>query len=330
MPNVEWIGASSANYTAGRSGYSVTHLAIHYTATNASARNNAIYFSRPGAGASAHYFIDGGGTIYQSVSENDTAWAVGNWTMNCKSISIEVVSAGQDFTSAEIAELTWLTQDIMKRYGIPASRVIRHYDVTGKHCPAPYVNSSKWNALHAQITSGATDGGSYNPPSTPSAPTESAGKVNVWYEGYDDTHGWLGEVCNYNNSNGDGFAGWPHYGMKAIRIRVDKGAIKYRVHVIGGGWLPWVTGSDRNDFNNGYAGDGAGGRYIDGIQIYYETPSGKAYQQAWYRSQTTARAGWLATCCDDGNSISGYDGWAGMYGEPMDRLQISIGDSAPF
>lgn len=329
MPNIEWIGASSANFTYGRSGYSVTHIAVHYTATNASARNNGIYFSRPGANASAHYFLDGSGTIIQSVSENDTAWAVGDWVMNCKSISIEVVSAGQDFSSAEIAELTWLVQDLMKRYGIPASRVIRHYDVTGKHCPAPYVNQNKWNALWSQITSGSTDGSEYEPV-VPDNPTGNLGQVNVTYEGYTQEHGWLGEVTNFNNYDGNGFIGMPYYGMRAIRMKVDKGSIKYRVHLIGSGWLPWVSGYDRNDFNNGFAGNGSGGAYIDGIQIYYYTPSGMAYQQAWYRSQTTQREGYLAVCCDDGSNNNGYDGWAGMYGEPMDRLQISIGSSNPF
>ena len=44
----------------------------------------------------------------------------------------------------------------MAKYGIGSSGVIRHYDVTGKLCPAPYVASSKWAALKARITSGAT------------------------------------------------------------------------------------------------------------------------------------------------------------------------------
>ena len=43
----------------------------------------------------------------------------------------------------------------MAKYGIGASGVIRHYDVTGKLCPAPYVSASKWAALKAAITGGA-------------------------------------------------------------------------------------------------------------------------------------------------------------------------------
>ena len=152
MPSVEWIGAHGSNYTAGRGGRKVDTIGIHYTATNASARNNGVYFSRANANASAHYFIDGGGTVIQSVSEADTAWALGDWDSNQRAISIEVVSAGQDFTASEISELRWLVRDIMARYGIPASRVIRHYDVTGKRCPAPYVDASKWAKLRKEIT----------------------------------------------------------------------------------------------------------------------------------------------------------------------------------
>ncbi|AHA05942.1 hypothetical protein T256_04790 [Pediococcus pentosaceus SL4] len=42
--------------------------------------------------------------------------------------------------------------------------------------------------------------------------------------------------------------------------------------------------------------------------------------------QTTQRTGYLGTCADNG-SISGYDSWAGMLGEPLDRLQIHINDN---
>lgn len=151
----QFIQASSKNYTNGRK-RAIDTIVIHYTATNASALNNLKYFSRPGAGASAHYFIDRDGGIYQSVREIDTAWHAGNGTMNARSIGIENVSAGQDFTPAQIAALRDVVTDIMRRYKIPASRVIRHHDVTGKACPAPYVNDAKWKRLHSQITTPKT------------------------------------------------------------------------------------------------------------------------------------------------------------------------------
>ena len=140
-------------------------IVIHYTATDASAYNNAVYFSRGGNwNSSAHYFVDSGNVIYQSVPDNRGAWHAGNYEANTSSIGIEVVSSGQDFTSAEIENLAWLVQKLMSYYEIPSDRVIRHYDVADyfygytvdphKNCPAPYVNWSKWQALKNEILEG--------------------------------------------------------------------------------------------------------------------------------------------------------------------------------
>lgn len=41
--------------------------------------------------------------------------------------------------------------------------------------------------------------------------------------------------------------------------------MRYRVHIINENWLPWVTGYDKNDHNNGYAG--IKGKKIDAIQV---------------------------------------------------------------
>lgn len=73
MNVVEFIQASGANYTAGRGERAIDGMAVHYTATTASAHNNLVYFSRPGAQASAHLFVDKDGAIRQSVRFEDTA-----------------------------------------------------------------------------------------------------------------------------------------------------------------------------------------------------------------------------------------------------------------
>lgn len=160
----------SDHMTRGRS-RAIDRIVVHFTATLASARNNATYFSRnEGQGASAHYFVDDiSPEIYQSVAEGDTAWHAGNWLMNCRAVGIEVVSAGEDFSATEIQKLAWLVRKLMAKYGIGASGVIRHYDVTGKLCPAPYVDAGKWAVLRAAITGGsssaAVSGGSDGTPS---------------------------------------------------------------------------------------------------------------------------------------------------------------------
>ena len=150
----------SDHMTRGRS-RAIDRIVVHFTATLACARNNATYFARnEGQGASAHYFVDDiTPEIYQSVAEGDTAWHAGDWQMNCRAIGIEVVSAGEDFSATEVEKLGWLVRKLMAKYGIGASGVIRHYDVTGKLCPAPYVAASKWAALKAAITGGGSSGG---------------------------------------------------------------------------------------------------------------------------------------------------------------------------
>lgn len=163
----------------GRS-HAIDRIVIHHTATLASARDNAIYFSRnERQGSFAHYFVDDiTDEIYQSVAEGDTAWHAGNWLMNCRSVGIEVVSAGEDYSEVEVGKLAWLVRTLMDRCGIPEGGVIRHYDVTGKICPAPYIATGRWAALRSRIcrgtgSEGATAAGSSNGDSTPSGDVTS-------------------------------------------------------------------------------------------------------------------------------------------------------------
>lgn len=167
MNIAEFIQCHASNYTKGRGGNAIDGMAVHYTATSASAHNNLVYFSRAGANASAHLFVDKDGTIRQSVRFEDTAWAVGNFPQNQRTVSVEVVSAGEDFTDAQINALAQIYEYLRATYGI--TRVIRHYDVTGKRCPAPYVDAGKWAALSARITGGS----SASAPSGGSAPSGS-------------------------------------------------------------------------------------------------------------------------------------------------------------
>lgn len=163
------------------------------------------------------------------------------------------------------------------------------------------------NCSLLELINGTTDG-DYIPP-TPSFPT------NVYYGLRVLGGGWLGEVTNFNNTDSNGFAGLPYNSHDLLYVKVDKGNLRYRIHTVQSGWLDWVSQGNPNDTVNGCAG--MPGEAIDGVQLYYTTPSGEALSQAYYRSQTVDCFGWLGTCCDDGTtSIAGYDGWAGMFGEP--------------
>ena len=156
------IKANSGNYKKGRTN-KIRYIVIHYTANNGdTAKGNAEYYANAVLGASAHYFVDEGDTIYQSVLDCDTAWAVGGTSKyihpecrNANSISIELCSrnwngkdkpatdSGWYFKEETINNAVKLTKELMEKYNIPIENVIRHYDVWGKICPAPFVNNPK-------------------------------------------------------------------------------------------------------------------------------------------------------------------------------------------
>ena len=163
--------AHSSNFRVGRIS-PIKYLVIHYTSNNGdTAKNNIDYYARtPNLSASAHYYVDEN-EIWQSVLEKDTAWHCGastykhNECRNSNSIGIELCSRYTGnltadkkantvdfnkyyFKDAVIERAVTLTKELMAKYNIPISNVIRHYDVTGKTCPAPMVNDTKqWQAF---------------------------------------------------------------------------------------------------------------------------------------------------------------------------------------
>lgn len=159
------------------------------------------------------------------------------------------------------------------------------------------------------------------PPSNPVAPsptpTPSAPGINFTYSVRAGGEVWPA-VTNLGDWAGKG-DGTP---ITDIAIKVDKGSIRYRVHVLGGGWLPWVTGYDWNDTNNGYAGIG---KDIDGIQIYYETPADYAAKYGWQKAQYRVSSLEGREYYDwqyDNETHSGQDGYAGKLGVAIDKFQL--------
>lgn len=165
--NIQYIPCNSANYGSSRSTGNIKYIVIHYTANNGdSALGNGNYFKNNDIGASAHYFVDSN-NIVQSVKDNHVAWSVGGSKYNnCSitgggkyygkctnnnSLSIELADDTKDGriypSAATINNAVALTKELMAKYNIPASNVIRHFDVTGKSCPAYWCGDSTKNNL---------------------------------------------------------------------------------------------------------------------------------------------------------------------------------------
>ena len=155
---------NSTNYKSGRSD-DIKYLVIHYTGNNGdTARGNVSYFANnKNLSASAHYFVDESG-VWQSVKDVDTAWHCGakiykhSYCRNSNSIGIELCSRKDSsgnyyFKDETIRNAAELTKSLMVKYNIPVANVIRHYDVTGKVCPAPMVNdTSLWDKFKGIIS----------------------------------------------------------------------------------------------------------------------------------------------------------------------------------
>ena len=147
--------------------------------------------------------------------------------------------------------------------------------------------------------------------SVPAPPTIG---VNAWYRVRAGGR-WLPEVCNLRD-----FAGLPGKAITDVAARVTAGSVKYRVHVKGGAWLPYVTGCDINDCSNGYAGEG---RPIDAVEIYYYTPASiRPYKCAKYRVAPVG--GSYYSWQHDNQTTGGQDGYAGCFGKKISKLQICI------
>lgn len=112
------------------------------------------------------------------------------------------------------------------------------------------------------------------------------------------------------------FAGVQGRKITDIAIKCDVGSVSYRVHVLGRGWLPFVSGCNWSDGNNGYAGNG---RVIGAVQVIYHPPVG-SWQKAQYRISPVKR-GYYSWQYND-ETGGGQDGYAGAFGVPMDRFQL--------
>ena len=143
------------------------YIVIHYVGAVSTAKNNADYYSSQKLNASAHYFVDAN-EIWQCVEDKDASWHCGGGLQgsnghtlygickNSNSIGIEMCcfkdAVGNWFFANEtVSNTIALVKHLMKKHNIPIHRVIRHYDVTGKNCPAPYVNDSEWDKFKKQL-----------------------------------------------------------------------------------------------------------------------------------------------------------------------------------
>ena len=134
-------------------------------------------------------------------------------------------------------------------------------------------------------------------------------KVNVQYRTY-VTNCWLPWVTNCGDGS-NGYAGIFNKASSALQIKPDRGTVKYRVHQLGKGWLPWVTSAK--------SWAGVRGKAIDAVQMQLTELDGYEIR---YRVTSMSKTDWHQWC--EGMSDPTGDNYAGVLGSAIDGIQIEI------
>ncbi|MBQ4160530.1 MAG: N-acetylmuramoyl-L-alanine amidase [Clostridia bacterium] len=145
----------------------VEYIVVHYVGATGGAKDNAMYYNREYVGNSAHFFVghaSENAAVYQSVPPEKRAWHCGSETgkykhpycRNDNSIGIEMCchydkTRGWYFDNETVKRASELVRMLMQTYGVTADRVLRHYDVTGKLCPAPLTDENAWAAFKQSL-----------------------------------------------------------------------------------------------------------------------------------------------------------------------------------
>jgi len=136
-------------------------------------------------------------------------------------------------------------------------------------------------------------------------------KPTLTYRVYADGK-WYSEVKGLSN-----IAGRSKQAISAIALKVSRGKIRYRVHLLNGDWLPWVTGYNINDNRNGFAGIKE--KVIDAVQVEF---SGVSDFKATYRVRKQGAGFW--DWQHNTEKDSSQDGYAGLLGTKIDGVQITL------
>lgn len=319
---------------AGRRGINPVGIFIHNDAGSQNA--NAAFYrnwlqTHNLENGFAHYYVAQDGTL-QAEDDINCAWHCGNTNGNSNYLSIEICQSMGDiniFKSNEEKALQLAAQKC-KQYGIePNQNTIKlHQEVYATSCPhrsveihggasgckTYFINRIRALMGMAEMPK-VTYTGTISTGSSATALSGDAGIVFKYAVQLED-----GTILPFVTNLSD-FAGIRGKRIANVAICVNKGSVKYRAHVLGKGWLPWVTGCNWNDPNNGYAGNG---QVIDAIEVYYSTPADivnkYGYQKAQYRVSPVN--GNYYSWQYDNETGNGQDGYAGCFGVAMDRLQL--------
>jgi len=135
---IQWRGpVPPSNYTVGRDGNTVELIVDHWTVVMFEGAIRR--FLNPASILSAHYVIGSDGRIAQLVSEDDTAFHAGVYSVNQRSIGIEhEAGPAMPPTDALYEASARLHADIAIRHGLSlevGATVLPHHAIVPTECP---------------------------------------------------------------------------------------------------------------------------------------------------------------------------------------------------
>lgn len=156
------------------------------TAKGAGAKKHGEAHKNGNLSTSVHYYVDDT-YVVQTLDHKDGSYSVGTkygtplvaGVTNRNTINIEIcVNPESNYEKARL-KCVELVKYLMKQTGIPADRVIRHYDAKRKHCPRKMLDNPKlWDDFKKRIRSNAPSAGV-----APSGGGEKDVKIMVTYFG---------------------------------------------------------------------------------------------------------------------------------------------------
>jgi N-acetylmuramoyl-L-alanine amidase len=137
---------------------STLHIVIHWIGPYTQTIEQVVAWWNSGREyGSAHYVIDSKGEIHSTIPEDEIAYHNGHFAkndcytpfinskglQNYYSIGVEMVPVLRDskwtFSEETHNSAVELVRALLRKYSLLPRDVIRHYDVSGKNCPAPFV-----------------------------------------------------------------------------------------------------------------------------------------------------------------------------------------------
>lgn len=270
-----------------------------------------------------HGFIgklaDGTVATYQTLPWNWRGWHAGDGSKgsaNNTHISFEICEddlTDSNYFAAVYQEAVELCAYLCKQYGLTEKDILCHSEGYTQGIASNHGDVMHWfpkfgksmDTFRADVKKllGGGSGEIDRPANKPDVTYRVRGQAGKWYPA-------VKNLADYAGKAGDA--------VTDVAVKVSAGSVRYRVHLISGRWLPWVTGYDTGDRVNGYAGNGTP---IDALQIQYTAPSGKKFSVKYRVSPLNGnyypyQVGTAKT--------GGMDGYAGVRGKKLDRLQIVL------